>query len=320
MNARPAARCRSSASRTSSKASTAPRLGASGRWRNDPNQDTGELDERPWVWSVECHLLDPLTLFVTALGSAAGRAAAGEATKALREVAGLQEAQIAMTQKLDAKVDALVSGPFNTGQRQLRDAAVPGRDPDDRRLLLKEARSSFTAALGQDRDPLRRSFAALSLAAVWLGLGSPDDVGRTLAEAHGEALRATAAEMIGRAGVMIDLALEVGRASPRVRHKRARETLGPYANQIAAARRSWGSLPSAAPRIVGLTRVQGSAERHVVEYRRDDRDPTAVSILFGDLEFQQQVVELDAQLVRGELIDIERLPVWLRAGGDAVVP
>jgi hypothetical protein len=134
--------------------------------------------------------MDPLTLFITALGTAAGKAGMAEGSKLIRELIGLQQDQITLLKVIDVKVDALLVGPFNTGCRQLDDAMSPDREPTDRTQLLREARTSFTQALGQDPEPVRRSLAGVHLACVWLALGSPDDVKRSLREAHAEAIRA----------------------------------------------------------------------------------------------------------------------------------
>ena len=263
---------------------------------------------------------DPMTLFLTALGTTAGRSATAEAAKVLREVAGLQEAQTSMLRALDAKVDALVEGPFNTGQRQLRDAIVAGRGMRDREHLLREARASFTAALGQDHDPLRRSFAALALSAVWLALGSPDDAQRSLAEAHRDALRATTAEMaVQTKPTPVELALELRRASTRVRRKRARQTLAPYANEIATTRRAWGSSAAAAPQIVGLSRAEDYVESMVRSLRRSNKDPTRHGAARRPAHLHAEIVAIDGQFRRGEKLDVDLLPKWLRDGGDRAV-
>jgi hypothetical protein len=120
---------------------------------------------------------EPISLLLTTFAGAAGKASATEGARVLRQLVGLQEAQLTLLRALDVKVDALLAGPFGTGSRQLRDALVEGRDPGDRDRLLRDARASFTQALGQDTDHLRRSLAALHLGAVWVALGSKLDVG-----------------------------------------------------------------------------------------------------------------------------------------------
>ena len=134
--------------------------------------------------------MDPLTLFITVLGTAAGKASIAEGSKLIRELIGLRQDQITLLEGIDVKIDALLVGPFNTGHRQMIDAMSAGRQKTDRIQLLKEARTSFTQALGQDPEPVRRCLAAIHLACVWLVLGSPHDAERSLREAHVEALQA----------------------------------------------------------------------------------------------------------------------------------
>ena len=132
--------------------------------------------------------MEPTTLVLTTLSSAAGKAAVGQGVKLLREIIGLQEAQVKLLKAIDVEVDTLLAGPFRAGDRYLEDALHSWRDPVNRELLLHDARRSFTEALDQDPVPIRRSLAAMHLACIWAVLGSPPDVQRYLREAHIQAL------------------------------------------------------------------------------------------------------------------------------------
>jgi hypothetical protein len=128
--------------------------------------------------------MEPITLVLTTLSAAASKAAVGEGVKLLREVVGLQQQQVKLLQAIDVKVDALLAGPFRAGERYLEDALMSWRQPKDCEQFLHDARRSFTEALGQDPEPIRRSFAAMELACIWVILDSPQDVRRYLREAH----------------------------------------------------------------------------------------------------------------------------------------
>ena len=129
-------------------------------------------------------------MFLTVLGQAAGKSAAKEGMRVLRELAGIQDEQARILAAMDVKLDALIESPFRDGRSRLQAALVESREADDRLVLLREARGLFMTALAQDKAPLSRSFAALHLAAVWVALGQPEDVRAALERAHAEALRA----------------------------------------------------------------------------------------------------------------------------------
>jgi hypothetical protein len=268
-------------------------------------------------------MADPITLFVTALATSAGRTAAGELSAALREVAGLQKAQLAILRELNSKVDALITGPFYTGQQQLADALTPGRAAEDREHLLKDARSSFTQALGQVRDPLHRSFAALHLAAVWLALGAPDDMHPRLADAHREVLRAGGLIIGPEPSGVLTRWLN---PNPVVRVADVTCALMPYANALARTRRSWGIAPARAPRLGGNQGWLGSREHDLdsellsdsVEnvlllYRKYPSDSLVQRFVAAHAE---RAAQLEGELSRGELIDVSLLGVWLQEGHD----
>ena len=192
-----------------------------------------------------CGMPDPFYFFLSQFAGAAGKSAAGEGVKVLRELVGLEEQQIVLMRAVDLKVNALLAGPFHTGRRQVRDALAEWRDTQDRERLLVDARTSFTQALGQDHDHLRRSLAALYLAGVWLALRSEQDVRVYLAESHREALmavmalRSTATTVSRRIGRRAD--------SPAPSGDEALRPMLIFANEIALTRQAWGETPEQAP-------------------------------------------------------------------------
>jgi hypothetical protein len=179
-----------------------------------------------------------LTIFLQSLGRATGQSIGTQAFKIGRELVGLEDAQLRMLRSINVKVDALITGPFRTGCRQLADALAPHRQPSDAETLLKEARTSFTTAVSQDDDPSRRSLAFVHLAVVWLMLGSIEDVRTSLREAHLQSLRTVAREVGGRSKRLFE--------SEGQKRRRIRESIA-YANALAEARRSSGTPTVSAP-------------------------------------------------------------------------
>jgi hypothetical protein len=280
-------------------------------------------------------MVDPITLFVSSVGSAAGKALASEGSRLLRELIGLQEAQLQMLQQIDMKVDALITGPFNAGTRLLISALAEGRDGSDRQGLLREARSAFVLALSQDPEPLRQSLAALHLAAVWLALGSPQDVRKSLEEAHVLALRAVLVEQNRSVSGLRGLRLRFDENARRSRLENAEAKIVPYANELARARRSWGSTGVQAPIFVGPFTVGGEEEQLQVvlalrvsfdrmqELRRQilplpgDGAPTAASSEMPEWVTDRRLYDtVHAQVMLGEILPVTALEEWLgRAAG-----
>jgi hypothetical protein len=216
---------------------------------------------------------DPVTLFVTSLGSAAGKAGVDQITKALRDIVGLQDAQLRLLSSIDRKVDALLAGPFHTGRQKVEDALAPWRSADDRQHLLREARTFFDVAVNQDPEPLRRSLAALHLAGVWLALSSPQDVRRRLEQAHAHAIEAMLAEKNrkpgGLQGVRGRLSWSVRTVDDSMRWTTAINSVGPYANALARAAQRWGTPAVRAPLFFG-------GERGLSAEDELDRDAAAL--------------------------------------------
>jgi hypothetical protein len=270
-------------------------------------------------------------MFVSALGSAAGEALVSEGFRLLRTLVGLQEAQLQLLREVDMKVDALLTGPFNAGTRHLKSALAEGRDARDREGLLREARSAFVLALSQDPEPLRRSLAALHLAAVWLALNSRKDVLEGLDEAHLLALGAVLAEANRSVSGLKGLRLRFDEGARRSRVEAAEAKIIPYANELARARRSWGARAAEAPIFVGPFAGDSEEEKlqavlalkvrfnHMQELRRqilplagDDRlaaDSWEIPPWVTDRRLYDEVL---AKVLRGEILPVIALEDWLR--------
>jgi hypothetical protein len=277
-------------------------------------------------------VVDPMTLFVSSLGTAAGKALAGEGFRLLRELVGLQEAQLQLLRAVDLKVDALITGPFNAGRRDLESALAEGRDTADREMLLKEARSRFTLALSQDPEHLRRSLAALHLAAVWLALGSVADVRHSLQEAHIEALRAVPAERDRKVSGLRGLRLRLDEGARRSREQITEARIIPYANELARTRRAWGTTGNQAPIFVGGASALDTEEEklqtvlalrlrfnRMVDLRQeirpmpDDDQQTAAPSEIPDWVTDRHLYNaVYTQVLRQEILTVLDLEDWLR--------
>jgi hypothetical protein len=272
--------------------------------------------------------MDPMSLFVTSLAGAAGKTAASEGMKVLRQLIGLEEAQVRLLKALELKIDALLARPFYAGRQHLRYALEPWRNPADRDQLLYDARRLFTEAVSQDLEPLRRSLAHVHLACVWLALDSPNDVPLELRNAHMDALRSLRG-FLGRPvdGVAaVRLRLDKGARSER-EFKVASEIM-PYANGLARIRRSWGAPFEQAPIFVGASvegetieesMVQGFvAERAMLEDLIERQVPPERRHLFDLPAFPKKYTsrpvwqEVHQQVQRGEIVHYHALEEWLQ--------
>jgi hypothetical protein len=255
-----------------------------------------------------------LTTLASAAGSAAGEAAVSQSLQVLRELTGLQDDQQRMLRAIDLKVDALLSGPFFTGQRQLEDALTAWRDEEDRRHLLKEARSSFTAALGQDPEPLRRSFAGLHLVSIWLALGSIEDAVRWLREAHFAALHALVIEKNRKyfSGSLQERRKRAYEVGPGAKGARQVREITPYANGLAEARRNWGAARSDAPLVIGLEGDDLTKLRRKVVLREMVPQLSA----YDEARQEELYPNVLDEVRNGEILFYQLIATWLEMDPD----
>src|SRR2546421_245485 len=114
---------------------------------------------------------DAWTLGVATSGIASG----GELLGVLRAVTGSEDAQGRLLRSIDAKVDALVKGPYNTGRTHLHEAQRVGPDDPDQLSHIQAARDCFFDAHGQAASVQSRSLVEYHLALTLLLLGRPAD-------------------------------------------------------------------------------------------------------------------------------------------------
>ncbi|MEO3813281.1 hypothetical protein ABGB17_30130 [Sphaerisporangium sp. B11E5] len=152
------------------------------------------------------------------------------------EMLGIQAAEVQLLTAVHESVDSLMAGPLNSGLMKLEAALAAHRPAKERRRLLKDARSSFMDALGQETRPMNRSLARFNLAIVWYLLDSPRDVPENLRHAHVEAGKSAIAGGDRQRRFPSTL------RSPKLEPERL-----DYLNHIAFVRRSWGSCSVGAP-------------------------------------------------------------------------
>jgi hypothetical protein len=85
----------------------------------------------------------------------------------LGELLQIQDQQMALLTKIEADVQRLVDGPWRTGRRYLREAALPGRNAQQIDQALSRAMESFRQAVDlQPASTLKRATVSLDLAVL----------------------------------------------------------------------------------------------------------------------------------------------------------
>jgi hypothetical protein len=259
---------------------------------------------------------------------AIGKAAVGQTVQILRDIAGLQEAQLSLLRSINHKVDRLLSGPFETGRLHLEDAMASHRSDSDKTLLLQNARASFKEALGQDDDPLRRSLAHLSLAIVWINLGSEPDVRPCLQSAHREALHAQLAvdkEQFRGWRMLRIFFPEAVEERFIAKDILANNALLPYTNGLAVAARAWGASDRDTPILElsesSFTFYDGNLNQIALTLIATKKLSDRMGVPFTELdefvrrypEKRDEVMEAIGKAQRNELLRISDLENWLNA-------
>ena len=117
-----------------------------------------------------------------------GLSGAHELIGVLRALIGSNEAQAGLLQHIDAKVEALVLGPYETGRTHLREAERVGGDDETQREHIQEAKNCFYQAHGQTVSVQSRALVEYHLGVSWLLLARRGDARYWLAQSHGSAL------------------------------------------------------------------------------------------------------------------------------------
>ena len=106
----------------------------------------------------------------------------------LHALIGSSEAQEGLLKQIDAKVEALVLGPYETGRTHLREAERVGSDDETQREHIDQAKQCFYQAHGQSVTVQSRALVEYHLGITWLLLARRKDAKYWLAQSHGSAL------------------------------------------------------------------------------------------------------------------------------------
>lgn len=106
----------------------------------------------------------------------------------LHALVGSSEAQTGLLKQIDAKVEALVLGPYETGRTHLREAERVGSEDETQREHIEQAKQCFYQAHGQSVTVQSRALVEYHLGVTWLLLGRRKDAKFWLAQSHGSAL------------------------------------------------------------------------------------------------------------------------------------
>jgi hypothetical protein len=120
--------------------------------------------------------------------SAAGVAGGGELIGLLHAITGSADAQSVLLQRIDAKVDALVLGPYQTGRTHLSEAARVGAGDPTQLEHIDEAKDCFYLAHGQSASVQSRALVEYHLGVTWLLLNRKTDAVFWFAQSYGSAV------------------------------------------------------------------------------------------------------------------------------------
>jgi hypothetical protein len=117
-------------------------------------------------------MLDPLTAALAMFGPALKDEAVAKLVDAL--LTSDDEVRERL-ERIESKIDILLSQPAGTARDLLSDAMKPHRSPGDARALIEQARLEFTKAVNSSTDHLSKSVATLWVAMCWWCLTQPED-------------------------------------------------------------------------------------------------------------------------------------------------
>jgi hypothetical protein len=151
------------------------------------HRDTPALDRVPDAsvlgqWSGLASAVQKLAV------AASGVPMGNELVGVLRAVTGSEAAQSRLLSSIDAKVDALVKGPYNTGRTYLSEAQRLGADDPETRAQLERAKDAFYMAHGQAASVQSRSLVEYHIGLCWLLLDRRSDAIHWFAQSHASAV------------------------------------------------------------------------------------------------------------------------------------
>lgn len=107
--------------------------------------------------------------------ASSGVTASGDLLGLLHAVTGAGDAQGRLLRRIDAKIDALVLGPYQTGRTHLSEAARVGPDDPTQHEHIDEAKDCFYLAHGQAVSVQSRALVEFHLGVTWLLLTRNND-------------------------------------------------------------------------------------------------------------------------------------------------
>jgi hypothetical protein len=207
-----------------------------------------------------------------------GVPAGGELLGVLRAVSGSENAQDRLLKKLDAKVDALVRGPYNTGRTLLLEAQRHGERGQTDRPTIERARDAFFTAHGQAASVQSRALVEYHLGVTLLLLDQQDDAIFWLSQSHASAaavvyeLARQAADVDLSAGTLAAAVALLGPAGilgakvkKLVVAERVREVLEDFIPFVGCAARSHNCLVDPSQRLPELELVATDGGRFELE-------------------------------------------------------
>jgi len=117
-----------------------------------------------------------------------GVAAGGELLGVLHAISRSDDAQSRLLHRIDAKVDAILNGPYNTGRTHLLEAQRVGGDEASQHAHIVQAKDCFYLAHGQAGSVQSRALVEYHLGLSWLLLDRPGDATHWLAQSHQSAV------------------------------------------------------------------------------------------------------------------------------------
>jgi hypothetical protein len=120
--------------------------------------------------------------------AAGGMTGGGDLLGVLRAISGTDRAQNRLLDSIDAKVDALVKGPFNAGRTQLHEAERIGSDRKRQLKHIRRAKDYFYLAHGQAASVQSRALVEYHLGLTWLLLKRTDDAVHWLEQSHASSM------------------------------------------------------------------------------------------------------------------------------------
>src|SRR5262249_47607010 len=178
--------------------------------------------------------------------SASGVPMGTELVGVLRAVAGSADAQSRLLSSIDAKVDALVKGPYNTGRTYLAEAQRLGVGDPDTRAQLERAKDAFYLAHGQAASVQSRSLVEYHIGLCWLLLDRRADAIHWFAQSHASAV-AVVEELARHAENVQVLRSQAGVAAAAIYYPAGGGVLGMRFKKMGAAERARHALGEMLP-------------------------------------------------------------------------